>query len=204
MTKNNSLGVALAALLLLLAYNAHAVVIDFDALAPGTPVATIDGVTFSSNIIGYDLVVSTGFDTTSGLNYLGVDDGGFEVFFPQDVVTLTFADAITSLTVNFISSPVTPGEVFSIDTALGSSTSGSDPDSVLGDSGEVFSVSFSSLTPFTSADLTSAAGLYSYNIDDIAYTPAAGVPEPSTMALFGAGIIPLVGLWRRRINLGNT
>jgi len=178
---------------------AGATIIDFDALAPGTLVNTIEGVTFASsvNAIGLDLVVSTGFNTTSGSNYLGVNDGGFEVFFPGDVVSLSFAVPITSLTVDFISSPVTPGEVFSIDTVSGSSISAAAPASVLLDGGEVYSVSFSSPTPFSSAQLMSfdTGDIYSYNIDTIEFFP---VPEPSTLLLLCSGLSSFVIFVRGR------
>lgn len=167
----------------------HSDTINFDNLNSGDPVTTIQGVTFSSNISGYTLVVSNIFDTTSGSKYLGVGDGGLEVFFPGDVVTLTFANPITSLTANFISSPNTPGEIFSIDAgALGSGISGTLPTLTLGDGGEVFPVSFSSVTPFTVASLTGADGFYSYNVDDISFNPSVPIPEPSTVTFLGLGL----------------
>lgn len=144
-------------------------------------------------------MVSNIFDTTSGSNYLGVGDGGFEVFFPGDVVTLTFANPITSLSANFISSPDTPGEVFSIEAGiLGSGISGAAPTQILGDEGEVFPVSFSSLTAFSVASMTGADGLYSYNIDDISFTPSTAVPEPSTMILLGSGLVTILFARRSR------
>lgn len=117
--KTTSLLLAVA-LLFFFSPDARSLTIDFDDLSPGTIVGTIEGVTFTSNI-GLPLTVSTGFDTTTGFNYLGVNDGGWELFFPNDVVTLTFDTPATSLTVDFISSPFTSGEVFSIETNLGSS-----------------------------------------------------------------------------------
>lgn len=184
------------AFLLSISTGALSLTIDFDDLTPGTVVDTIQGVTFSSNIVGYDLVVSDQFDTTSGENYLGVADDGFEVFLPNDILTLTFSIPVYSLSVNFISSPNTPGGVFGIETFFGSSFSGTAPTTTLADNGEVFSVNFSSITPFTSADLTSLndSSIYSYNIDDISFAP---VPEPCTLVLVGTGL-GLVAFVRRK------
>lgn len=178
---------------------AWATIIDFDDLTPGTVVDTIQGVTFTSSVdaLGLDLIASTGFDTTSGLNYLGVDDGGFEVFFPGDTVTLNFAAPVTNLTVDFISSPFTPGGVFSIETSFGSAASEAVPGSILPDWGEVITVSFSSATPFSSAQLLSweTGDIYSFNIDTIDFV---SVPEPSTLLLTSAGLA-LAGIFARRL-----
>ena len=171
--------------------------IDFDSLSAGEIVTVLEGVTFSSNT-GLDLVVSDQFDTTSGANYLGVDDGGFEVLFPGDIVTLDFATPVTSLTVHFISSPLTPGSAFEISTLVGSAASGATPDIILGDGGEVFPVNFTSVEAFASAELLSpGAGLYSYNIDDISFTV---VPLPTAMWLFASGLMVLGHSFRRHGN----
>ncbi|KPJ91869.1 MAG: hypothetical protein AMJ53_10550 [Gammaproteobacteria bacterium SG8_11] len=172
---------------------AQATLIDFDALAPGTPVTTIEGVTFSSNT-GLDLIVSNIFDAASGDNYLGVDDDWDEVFLPffGDVITLDFAEAITSLTVSFVSTPFPPTGSYSISTLLGNAVSQAIPDFILDDDGEVFTVMFESATPFMMAELSGGIdGVHSFNIDDIQFTPTA-VPEPTTLALLGIGILILL------------
>ena len=115
---------AVAALPLIMpAQEAGADVIDFDAIAAGTAVTTVGGVSITAtdiNAFALDLVVSDLFDTDSGENYLGVDDGGFEVFLPGDTITLDFVAPITMLTVSFITTPIAPDEVsFSIETAVG-------------------------------------------------------------------------------------
>lgn len=179
---------------------AYAAVIDFDGLTPGDLVTTLGGVTFSSNIVGYDLIASSGFDTTSSSNYLAVDDGGFEVFLPGDVITLDFATPINSLSVSFISTPSTPGNAFEISTSVGSATSGAAPDSILGDGGEVFMVLFSSATAFNSADLlTPILDVFSFNVDDIVYNARVPggdepLPLPPVIWLF---MPALLLAWRR-------
>jgi hypothetical protein len=177
--------------------SASPITINFDSLSSGTLVSMIDGVTFSTNIIGYDLVVSQIFETTSGSNYLGVNDGGLEVFLPGDVITLSFDSPITALSLDFISSPGTPGGVFGISTPFGSAVSDFLPTMILSDGGEVFLVSFSSIDPFSQVDLTSASeDLYSYNVDDITFSI---VPEPATIFLLGSGLAIAIICRKRRL-----
>ena len=154
--------------------------ITFDQLATGTIVDTLQGVSFDSNI-GVDLIATTGFSTTSGVNYLGVDDGGFEVFLPGDVIELSFAQAVRTLSVNFISTPNTPANVFGIQTQLGNVLNTSVPTTILPDGGEVFFVFIAEPIPFSTATLTTASsGVFSFNVDDIAFA----VDEPATITLF--------------------
>ena len=169
-----------------------ATTINFDNLTSGSIVTAIDGVTFSSSVTpeyGFDLVVSSVYDTSSGENSLGVGDGGTEVFFPGDTIDLVFDTPVTSLSVNFISTSNTPPNTYSITTLFGSSSNGNTPDSILPDTGEVFNVLFTSATPFTSAQLYGGAGgAHTYNIDDITFTV---VPVPPAIMLFVSGLLLL-------------
>lgn len=181
-----------AAGLLLLAGQTHAVLIDFDDVAAGTPIDTIGNVQFSFNN-GLQLIASDTFDTSSGANALGVDDGGSQAFleFFGDVVTLSFDTPIVSLSVAFVSTPGTPDGTYSITTALGRAVSTSPPDTVLGDGGEVFRLTFSSATPFGSAELSGDSGLdiHSFNIDDIEFVLAQPVPAPPTIGALGLALL---------------
>ena len=97
-----------AALLLTNGMQTHAGLITFDDLSAGDSVTTIGNVNFSFSD-GIDLVVSNLFLTSSGGNYLGTaDPSNLNVFFPLERLTLDFAEAITEITVNFISSPSVP------------------------------------------------------------------------------------------------
>lgn len=181
--------------------------INFDGLSPGDGVGTIlvgtIGVTFPPNISGYALVVSGTFDTTSGENSLGVADGD-RVFLYGDVVTLSFSIPVVSLSANFISTAVDSGEVFKIvagsESSFGNLNLLYGVDGILPDGGEVYTVSFSSVTPFSTASLVSLVpddgaefSFYSFNIDDISFTPAvAPIPEPATMVLLGVGLMAIL------------
>jgi hypothetical protein len=158
---------------ILIACPLRADVLDFDALVVGSPVQQIGVVVFSEDVPTYDLAVVSRFQTTSGDRGLGVLDGGFEVFLPGDVLTFDFTGPVTSLGVSFVSSPNTPGGVFTVSTSAGNASSASTPELVLGDEGEVFTVSIGPAAPFTQAVITAGEGLYSYNLDDITFVPEA-------------------------------
>ena len=161
------------------------IVIDFDDLAAGSIVTDIGDVTFSSNIAGFDLIASDRFAAASGMNYLGVDDGGAEVFFPGDALILDFAIPISSIAVAFIATPLASG--FTLSTVLGSTVSGNQPDVVLADGGGVFEVSFRSPLSFDRVRLFGGTGVDSFNIDNIAFETVA-ISEPSTLLLCCLGL----------------
>lgn len=174
---------------------AYAIAIDFDGYAAGTIITVVSGVQFQSDT-GFDLTVSDLFETTSGTNYLGVNDGGFEVFLPGDVITLTFEIPIHSLSVSFISSPNTPSNAFRILTPLGSSVSSSTPLQILSDGGEVFPVGLFSPVAFSIAYLVSSSiGVFSYNIDDVAF---AILEPPSWLDVLTGVTLTLVIIRRNR------
>lgn len=173
-----------------LASAARAATIDFDSLAPGTAVTTLPGVSFAFSDPGFGLIVSTGLETTSAPNYLGVDDGGSELFLPGDVVTLAFASPIGFLSASFVSTAFTPDGAFTLDVgASGSAVSGS-PTAILPSGDEVFALAVSSPTPFSSARLiASDIGVFSFNVDDIVFEPARPVPEPGPLLLLLVGAV---------------
>lgn len=162
-----------------------ATTLDFDDLVLGSVVSGIGPVTFTSNT-GLPLVVSSRFETTSGTNYLGVDDGGFEVFFPGDVIRLEFVMAIRELKAAFVASPNAPGAVFHIEAGSATADSALVPDFALSDGGEVYSVRLVLARPSTFAELRAdvASDIYSFNVDDIVFA----VDEPGVFALLLIGV----------------
>lgn len=187
----------LAAVIVLSLSPLQAATIDFDGLSAGDTVTVIDGVTFSSNVPGLDLVVSTGFDTTSPDNYLGIDDPfSGDVFLGGDEIYLDFGRDAGSLRVNFISAGPAEAGDFSIITSSGTAANAAVEDRALPDGGLVYAISFASATPFNSAVLSSIFALTAFNIDDIAIDILDPVPEPGTAVLMLFGM--LLFLNRRR------
>ena len=152
------------------------------------------------------MIVSSGFDTTSGVNYLGIDDGGGEVFLSGDAFTMSFGATINAVGLFVIGSPgdVLGGD-FELTAGAGSVFNAGTPEATLGDGGEVFFLGLIDTVGFTSAMLESfdplQEGLFEFNVDDI--VTAAAVPEPGTMALFGLGVLGMA-VARRRANPAST
>jgi hypothetical protein len=177
--------------------SAQAATINFDNLSAGTAVTTLQGVTFGSTT-GLGLVVSNQFDTTSSPNYLGVDDGGSQLFLAGDTITFDFAAPVVSFNLNVVSTPNTPDAAFVLDGGVAGSDTSAAPTSMLPSGTEVFLLTVASSTPFSSASLSGEpAGIYSFNIDDISFKPASAVPEPSTLLLLGP-VLVLFAFHRRR------
>ncbi|MBV5310171.1 hypothetical protein [Chromatium okenii] len=163
--------------------------LNFDALSVGAFAlgSAFNGVTFT----GHDdtagqLAVATDYATTSGVNYLGVDNGSDMLNGGTDNFSLSFA---TSNAIGlFIITNETPGEtLFNGDIQLfaGGVTAMLDTDTpykYLRDDSAVFFLGLTSDTAFTSAALTNATVDFFYNIDDITLTAAPVVPPPPNPA----------------------
>ncbi len=176
--------------------NSHALTIDFDAYSPGEPVTTIDGVDFSSNT-GLGLIISTGFDTSSGFNYLGVDDG--DVFLGGEEIYLDFSEAYTYISVSFISAQWVYEGDFVITTDSGQAVNSAIEDAVFDDGGYLYTVVFESDTAFTSATLSSYDDfLINFNVDDIILErEASAVPEPASALLIMVGLLGVAARSRK-------
>ena len=164
----------------------------------GTTTGAFGALVFTANIANSgNLIVSSGFDTTSGSNYLGTDIGG--TFASQDnfTVYLPFpSDAIGMYLL--IGGPLSAGD-FTLSAAGGTALSSATPETTLADGTVVYYLGLTSTSAFGSATLQVTTpggpndGPY-WNIDDLSYEKAKSstVPEPSSILLLGAGLAAVV------------
>lgn len=188
--------------------------IDFDASPANTPIPhgnRYESVVFEfldSTGTSFDGMVASGFNTTSGDNYLGFNDPGANPLLSGDAVSFGFAQNIYALGLYIIASPGDFG--FVADALLiGGNTTASNamnPTQTLSDGAEVFFLGLIDSDGFSSAQLTTACcGFFEFNIDDIllASFPATAtpnpVPSPGVWLLVLSGL-PLLGFSSNRKN----
>lgn len=162
---------------------------------------TLGGITFSYNIgpPPVDMMVTNDFLTTSGSNYLGLDDAGnFNLFIAGDSFTMTFDTPQNAIGLYLVSGdPLYAGDAI-ISTSVGSALNSDVVNIDLGDGGLAYYIGLTSDTAFSSATLqfdAAAEGAFLYSVDDIT---VSAVPVPAAVWLFGSGLIGLVGFSKRR------
>ena len=177
---------------------ADVAVVDFDDVIAGTLIPSdtgIGAVTFSYAIgAGAQLLVIDAFETTSGLNSLGITDDlsflagdGFSIGFPPATAVGLFV----------IGEDTLPGDI-----ALGvgaNSVANGEPEALLADGSSVYFLGLVESDPalaFESATLTSTivenVGDFVFNVDDIRLAP-----EPAAALGSGVAVLALAGLARR-------
>lgn len=176
---------------------------DFEGLAAGDTIAdgdTVGGATYSGYNFGYPIIVDNYFDTTSGSNYIGVDDGS-NAFYSGDEFTITFDQTLQAAGLYILTdAELWAGDV-TLSTSSGLSVDNSDiEDLVLADGSLAFYLALiadDSSEWFNSITLSSLNFNFLYNIDDITVASASVVPLPAAAWLFGSGLLFLAGLNRR-------
>ncbi|WP_293746102.1 PEP-CTERM sorting domain-containing protein [uncultured Paraglaciecola sp.] len=186
--------------------------LDFDSVTAATPIVNgsqFQGVDFLfTDGVGtsFDGQVASGFDTTSGDNYLGFNDPNSSSFLSGDSIVMNLPQMVHAIGFFIIASP---GDLLFSDDALLTIGSGSamvnpTPNSVLADGGEIFFLGLVDTDGFTTAELSSACcGFFEFNVDDIQFStfapPSAPshVPEPATLSLFCLSL--LFGLTRQKV-----
>lgn len=181
--------------------SAQGVVVDFNSIAAGTVVTSVGGVGFAYvpnefEQSAFPLIVSSGFASSSGARYLGVQDGRSEFFTPGDAVNLTFGSAVDRVAVAFVVPGVAPNGAFGVRTGATTVTSTSANRVVLPTGDSAYTVHLLSASPFSTATaFSNATTAPRFSLDDVV------VPEPGGSVLLTsglAGLVTLIGARRRR------
>lgn len=156
---------------------------NFDSLAHGTVLDTLDGVTYSAS--GGSAVVTGMFLTTTAPNGLGSTSAGF--FTSLESATFTFASPISAFAIDINTFAVTDGAYrANLSTGdLAFSRFEVFPSAVTGQF-----LGFVSDTAFSSLTLSALTG-FSYTLDSLAWGNAEAVhpvPEPTSLMLLAAGL----------------
>jgi hypothetical protein len=178
--------------------------VDFEGVASGTTFASgtgTGGLTFDYAIPGFTLQVSSTFGTTSGTNYLGLDnpDTAFNL---GDSVTLQFGRTVHAVGLYVMAGNDALAGDFELSVLNGLVLSSGVPDTLVSD-GNAFYLGLVESDPgmgFTEATLRgvpAGTAYLAFTVDDIT-SGVSVVPEPSTYALMLLGVGALA-LQRRRV-----
>ena len=178
---------------------------DFDALAAGDPVSGGAGFSLSVSAGGDSPVVASGFWTTSGANYLGLNNVDGQ-FLSGDTLTFTFARPVAAFGLYVIGGADLANPAFGdvgVTMAAGASsvTTSKLPAQTDGQGSYAFFLGFVGQgSTLSSVVLTGfSPGLLEYAVDDVRL--ASAVPEPANAWLLAAGLLGLA-TWRRRMRPG--
>ncbi|HJV63002.1 MAG TPA: PEP-CTERM sorting domain-containing protein [Albitalea sp.] len=178
---------------------------DFEGLSAGTTFASgagANGLTYSYAIPGYSLQVSDTFGTTSGVNYLGLDNPD-TAFYLGDSFTIGFGRTVQAVGLYLITGSDAQAGDLQLSVASGSVFNSATPDTLVSD-GQAFFLGLVESDPgqgFTTATVSgipSGDAFLAFSADDITSATVSAVPEPSSWALMGAGLGLLAWCRRRR------
>lgn len=169
-------------------------VVNFDTSPAETPIpegVPFGGVSITTNLPTPGLIVSDHFDTSSPLNYLGVDDGFSNEFLSGHELTIAFTHPVIGFGLYIIASG---DDVLDADFLLaasgGSVFNAGPPLEIFGDGGELFFLGIVDPVGFVQASLISfgdpADPAFAFNLDDLT---TSAVPEPASLVLLGPSLI---------------
>ncbi len=158
---------------------------NFDGLAVGSTLGTLNGVTYAAS--GGSVIVTDTFLTSTAPNGIGSTSTGF--FLSTETATFTFDTAITAFAIDINTFANTDGGYQAV------LSTGDSVTSVF----EVFSgfstgqfLGFVTDAPFTSLTISALTG-FSFTLDTLAWGDAAGVVDP-VIPVPGALVLLLTGL----------
>jgi hypothetical protein len=176
---------------------------DFEAVAAGTTFPTgsgTDGITFTYSIAGPStLQVSNTFGTTSGTNYLGLDNPD-TAFYLGDSFTIEFGHTVHAVGLYVITGSDAQAGDMMLSVAGGSVGNSAIADTLVSD-GQAFYLGLLETDPalgFTSSTVSGvpAGGAFlAFSVDDITFDGAIPtVPEPGMPGLLLIGLAMLFAL----------
>jgi hypothetical protein len=180
--------------------------VDFDSVASGTTFASgsgTGGLTFTYSITGPStLQVSSTFGTTSGSNYLGLDNPD-TAFYLGDSFTINFNRTVHAVGLYVIAGSDAQAGDMMLSVGAGSVSNSAIADTLVSD-GQAFYLGLVESdigSGFTSATLSGVLStpnaFLAFTTDDITSAVTA-VPEPQTWGLMLVGLGTLSALARRR------
>jgi hypothetical protein len=179
--------------------------VDFDTVASGTTFASgsgTGGLSFTYAISGYTMQVSSTFGTTSGSNYLGLDNPD-TAFYLGDSFTIDFGRTVNAVGLYLITGSDTLAGDLELAAGSGAVQNTDAPDVQVSD-GQAFYLGLVESDPglgFTTATVrgvVTPGAFLAFTVDDITSAAVSAVPEPATWGLMLVGLAGLAARARRR------